>query len=279
LSVCAVFRAPLQLDDNDVHTTAHALNLSRGGFVVFAPGASLARPNAGQQPALLIWPHNYLVVLLGSAKAALCDEIALSANARTPGRCPSGYETTLPQALALIAGSRQVVSNDSGLIMWQLLAMPQVALFGSSIRFTRRRSMTRRWCHMSKTMPPTNHRWIALPCFLNRDRRPHRYLNDISAERVLANGHHPQASGNSTIKTAPAAGPGLYTVPPWRCAIDQRQPQAHATVSLAGAGQAVERLKKCARVAPQERRGLRTHDDGQRLAARFRQFRFTSPVL
>ena len=130
------------------------------------------------------------MVLLGSGKeAALCDEIALPANAVTPGRCLNlAGKTTLPQALALIAGSQHVVSNDSGLMhVAAALGVPQVAVFGSSSPLH---------------TPPLNDQAVVLwlkndaayqppldcaPCFERDCPLGHtRCLNDISAAQVLA---------------------------------------------------------------------------------------------
>src|SRR6185436_16200562 len=72
------------------------------------------------------------VVLLGSAKEApLCDEIAAEAGGK---RCINlAGKTSLLDAFALIASSRAVVSNDSGLMhVAAAFGVPQVALFGSS---------------------------------------------------------------------------------------------------------------------------------------------------
>jgi heptosyltransferase-2 len=75
------------------------------------------------------------VVLLGSGKeAALCAEIASTVNARRPGQCIDfAGRTSLDQALAVIAATKAMVSNDSGLMhVAAAFAVPQVALFGSS---------------------------------------------------------------------------------------------------------------------------------------------------
>ena len=111
--------------------------LWRGAYVVFAPGAEFG--SAKRWPAVhfaeLAALLDVTVVLLGSAKeAALCEQIATHANAQAPGRCLNlAGLTSLPQALSLIAGSRHVVSNDSGLMhVAAALGVPQVAVFGSS---------------------------------------------------------------------------------------------------------------------------------------------------
>jgi heptosyltransferase-2 len=104
---------------------------------VFAPGAEYG-------PAKC-WPaehyaelarklgneHGLPVLLLGSGKElALCEQIAQHAE----GACRVlAGKTSLLDAMALIAGSRGVVSNDSGLMhVAAAFGVPQVALFGSS---------------------------------------------------------------------------------------------------------------------------------------------------
>jgi heptosyltransferase-2 len=79
----------------------------------------------------LEWP----VVLLGSGKEKeLCKSIATATHAVTPGRCQDfSGRTSLDQALAVIAGAKALVSNDSGLMhVAAAFGIPQVAVFGSS---------------------------------------------------------------------------------------------------------------------------------------------------
>ena len=109
------------------------LKLQRGAYVVMAPGAEFGSAKR--------WPARHfsalaaelpVTVLLGSAKeAALCEDIAQGAGS---SRCLNlAGKTSLDQALALIAGARAMVSNDSGLMhVAAALQVPQVALFGSS---------------------------------------------------------------------------------------------------------------------------------------------------
>ena len=71
------------------------------------------------------------MLLLGSAKElALCESIA----ALAPGACRIlAGKTSLHDAMALIAASRGVVSNDSGLMhVAAAFGVPQVAVFGST---------------------------------------------------------------------------------------------------------------------------------------------------
>ena len=130
-------RPRLELPASEIAQTLKLISLQRENYVVFAPGAEYG-------PAKR-WPAAYFealatkltvpLVLLGSAKdAALCDEIAQPVNALQAGKCINlAGKTSLPQALGLIAGSKSIISNDSGLMhVAAALNVPQVAIFGSS---------------------------------------------------------------------------------------------------------------------------------------------------
>jgi heptosyltransferase-2 len=157
-------------------------------YWVFAPGAEYG-------PAKL-WPaehyaalarslhrrHGQPVLLLGSAKeAALCAQIATHA----AGACRVlAGQTSLQDAMALIAAARGVVSNDSGLMhVAAAFGVPQAAVFGST---------------SPEHTPPLNPRarvlWLkeelqldCAPCFDRVCRFGHtRCLTGVSAERVEA---------------------------------------------------------------------------------------------
>lgn len=130
-------RPQLHLDSALVDTALATLQLQRQGYYVFAPGAEYG-------PAKR-WPTSHFavlaeqlalpVVLLGSGKDAdLCAEITRTVNAAKPGHCHNwAGRTSLDQALAAIAASKAMVSNDSGLMhVAAAFGLPQVALFGSS---------------------------------------------------------------------------------------------------------------------------------------------------
>jgi heptosyltransferase-2 len=127
----------LHLDTALVDAALATLQLQRQGYYVFAPGAEYG-------PAKR-WPTSHFavlaeqlalpVVLLGSGKDAdLCAEIARTVNAAKPGHCLNwAGRTSLDQAIAAIAVSKAMVSNDSGLMhVAAAFGLPQVALFGSS---------------------------------------------------------------------------------------------------------------------------------------------------
>ncbi len=115
-------------------TVLQGLDLPTTPYVVMAPGAEYgaAKRWPVEHFAALVRELSCPVLLLGSGKdVAVCE--AIVAQSGTP-RCVSlAGRTTLTQALALIAGARAMVSNDSGLMhVAAALDVPQVALFGSS---------------------------------------------------------------------------------------------------------------------------------------------------
>ncbi|PKO60379.1 MAG: lipopolysaccharide heptosyltransferase II [Betaproteobacteria bacterium HGW-Betaproteobacteria-18] len=133
----AADRPQLQLGKPEVEAALAALNLTRMGYYVFAPGAEYGaakRWPAGHFAELALqldWP----VVLLGSGKeAGLCASIADPVNAKRPGHCLNlAGKTTLVQALGVIAACKSIVSNDSGLMHVAAgFGVAQVAIFGSS---------------------------------------------------------------------------------------------------------------------------------------------------
>ena len=127
----------LDLSLDLLKTTLLNFDLKLGAYAVFAPGAEYG-------PAKR-WPAAYFsemglrtglpVVLLGSAKeAALCDDIATRINQERPKNARNlAGKTDLSQAMALIASSQAMLSNDSGLMhVAAAMGVPQVAVFGSS---------------------------------------------------------------------------------------------------------------------------------------------------
>jgi heptosyltransferase II len=111
---------------------------NQGPVMVLCPGAEYGPakrwpPRHFAALAVLMrerWP-NTQVLMLGSAKERpLATEIAALSGQPLRNLCG---ETSLPEALALIALAHGVVSNDSGLMhVAAALRRPQVALFGSS---------------------------------------------------------------------------------------------------------------------------------------------------
>ncbi len=187
-------RPRLRVAEECVETTLRALGLQRGGYTVFAPGAEFGQakrwPAAHYAALARILDRD--VVLLGSGKeAALCDEIASGANEGGVSRCRNlAGQTSLDQALCVIAGARNMVSNDSGLMhVAASLDVPQVAIFGSSSPL-----------HTPPLNPHAQVLWLkndtqyqppldCAPCFQRTCPLPEgvahlRCLNDIRPERV-----------------------------------------------------------------------------------------------
>jgi len=181
-------RPRLAFDDTTLEAATARAGVARGACVVFAPGAEYGPAKvwpAAHYAALARSLHTRFgapVLLLGSAKErALCDEIAAAA----PGACRVlAGQTTLDDAMALIAASRGLVSNDSGLMhVAAAFGRPQAAVFGST---------------SPEHTPPLNPRarvvWLkdelgldCMPCFERTCRYGHyRCLVDVTPARVEA---------------------------------------------------------------------------------------------
>ena len=181
-------RPALHLAHEVLAQATQTVGVHPGAYWAFAPGAEFG-------PAKC-WPpehyaalartlqsrHGQPVLLLGSSKeAALCEHIA----ALAPGACRVlAGQTSLNDAMALIAAARGVVTNDSGLMhVAAAFGVPQVAVFGST---------------SPEHTPPLNPKarvlWLkdelqldCAPCFDRTCRYGHtRCLTGVSAERVDA---------------------------------------------------------------------------------------------
>jgi heptosyltransferase-2 len=167
---------------------AHLLPAA-GGFYVFAPGAEFgpAKRWPAAHFARLADQLDAPALLLGSGKeAALCDEITAAAR---PGHCINlAGKTSLPEALALIAGARAVVSNDSGLMhVAAAFGVPQVAVFGSSSPSHTPPLNARARVVWLKNDPGYQPPLDCAPCFERECPLGHtRCLNDVTPARVLA---------------------------------------------------------------------------------------------
>ncbi|MGZ5786314.1 MAG: lipopolysaccharide heptosyltransferase II [Ramlibacter sp.] len=127
-------RPRLQIAPAQIGAALKPFELQAGDYYVFAPGAEYGP--AKRWPVIhfaeLAKSLAHPVVLLGSAKETeLCAEIEEVAGEE---ECLDlAGKTPLSQAFALIAGSRAMVSNDSGLMhVAAAFGVPQVAVFGSS---------------------------------------------------------------------------------------------------------------------------------------------------
>ena len=185
-------RPRLHLAPEALTAAISAQGLSPQGFYVMAPGAEYGP--AKRWPAAhfgaLAGQLDLPVLLLGSAKdASVCADIATLANAKHPGHCINlAGRTRLEDALALIAGARAMVSNDSGLMhVAAAFGLPQVAIFGSSSPL-----------HTPPLNPQAHVLWLkndiayqppldCAPCFARVCPLGHtRCLQDIAPRRVLS---------------------------------------------------------------------------------------------
>jgi heptosyltransferase-2 len=181
-------RPRLRLDDATLQAALAKAGLVGSAFWAFAPGAEYG-------PAKRWPPEHYAtlaralhaadgatVVLLGSpGEAALCEQIADAA----PGACRVlAGKTSLLEAMALIASSRGLASNDSGLMHVAAgFGVPQVAVFGSTSPL-----------HTPPLNPKARVLWLkdelgldCMPCFDRTCRFAHyRCLTEVAPKRVLA---------------------------------------------------------------------------------------------
>jgi heptosyltransferase-2 len=202
----------LQVPAPAVSAVLSKLGLAPHSYVVMVPGAEYgpakrwptqhfaalasallsgnAHVSAGATNSIAASPVS-AVLLLGSGKESeICASIAAdvvlpASDARLLNLAGS---TSLDEAMALIAGARQVVSNDTGLMhVAAALHVPQVAVFGSSSpEHTPPLSdvATVIWLkNDAHYHPPLD----CAPCFARDCPLGHlRCLNDITPQRVLA---------------------------------------------------------------------------------------------
>ncbi len=141
-----------------------------GRYAVLCPGAEYGPAKRWPYFASLAEKMSLPVVLLGSANdREACEGIG--------GKNLAG-ETTLDEAIDLIAGAQFVVSNDSGLMhIAAALGRPQVALFGSSSPL-----------HTPPVSPAARVLWLQLecsPCFARVCPLGHfRCMREMTVENV-----------------------------------------------------------------------------------------------
>lgn len=182
----AADRPQLQADDRQVQADLAALGLVAGAYHVFAPGAEYGPAKRWPAPhfAALAAQLAHPVLLLGAGKEAeLCQAIHDAA----PGRCLNlAGKTSLDQALSLIAASKSVVSNDSGLMhVAAAFGVPQVALFGSSSPLHTPPLNAQARVLWLKQDPDYQPALDCAPCFERVCALGHtRCLNDIRPQRV-----------------------------------------------------------------------------------------------
>ncbi len=181
-------RPVLQFEASVLQQATDAIGVQARAYWVFAPGAEYGPAKCwpaahyAELARALFAAHGQVVLLLGSGKEAeLCEQISAAA----PGACRVlAGQTSLIDAMALIAAARGMVSNDSGLMhVAAAFGVPQVAVFGST---------------SPEHTPPLNARaqviWLkeelqldCMPCFDRICRFGHtRCLTEVSAARVEA---------------------------------------------------------------------------------------------
>jgi heptosyltransferase-2 len=164
-------RPHLKVMEREVEETKARFGI-RSRYVVLCPGAEYGPAKRWPYFKQLAERLDMPVVLLGSTKDA-------QSGADMAGRNLIG-QTSLEDAIRLIAGADAVVSNDSGLMhVAAALDRPQVALFGSSSPV-----------HTPPASPRAKVLWLRLecsPCFERECPLGHfRCMKDLSVEQVLA---------------------------------------------------------------------------------------------
>ncbi|WP_084382909.1 lipopolysaccharide heptosyltransferase II [Curvibacter delicatus] len=184
-------RPRLQVEAARGDAVLDRLGLSRGAYYVFVPGAEYgpAKRWPAARFAELAQRLALPVLLLGSGKeAALGDEIIQLAAAGQQQNCRNlAGRTDLLDAFGLIAGTKAMVSNDTGLMhVAAALDVPQVALFGSSSPLHTPPLSDKARVVWLKNDPDYQPPLDCAPCFQRECPLGHlRCLNDITADRVL----------------------------------------------------------------------------------------------
>lgn len=184
-------RPVMRLDDTLIARTLDALSLQSGAYDVLAPGAEFGPAKRWPAPhfAKLAQRLGRPVVLLGSAKESeLCAAIVREANAGKSIPCVDlSGQTTLDQALAVIAGAHALVSNDSGpMHVAAAFGVPQVAIFGSSSPLHTPPLSDKARVVWLKDDPAYQPPLDCAPCFERTCPLKHtRCLTDIEPARVL----------------------------------------------------------------------------------------------
>ena len=200
-------RPNLQIAREETRAVLQKLSLP-AAYYVFVPGAEFgpAKRWPASHFAELASLLEHPVLLLGSPKElALCQNIADQVNHKVSGQvrteepqlqglsmgsCRSlAGDTTLKEAMALIAGAKAVVTNDTGLMhVAAAMDVSQVAIFGSSSPLhTPPLSEQARvlWLKNETSYQPA---LDCAPCFQRVCPLGHlRCLNDLSVQQVRMN--------------------------------------------------------------------------------------------
>ncbi|MBK0391462.1 lipopolysaccharide heptosyltransferase II [Ramlibacter algicola] len=180
-------RPRLHVPRVEVEAALQAHGLQERGYVVFAPGAEFGPSKRwpDKHYAALAASLDVPIVLLGSGKdREVADRIVQGAPS---ARCLNlAGQTKLEQAFALIAGAQAMASNDSGLMhVAAALAVPQVALFGSSSPLHTPPLNDRAQVVWLKDDPTYQPPLDCAPCFQREcPLGHHRCLEDVAPQRV-----------------------------------------------------------------------------------------------
>ncbi|AGX87561.1 ADP-heptose:LPS heptosyltransferase II [Candidatus Symbiobacter mobilis CR] len=176
----------LTMEAGQVDIVLRRFGLERGGYHVLAPGAEYG-------PAKR-WPVGHFaalargldrpVVLVGAARDAQACQAVCS---HAPGVRDLAGQTTLTEAMAILAAAHCVVSNDSGLMhIAAAFSVPQVAVFGSSSPLHTPPNNPRAQVLWRKTDPDCIPPLDCAPCFARACPHGHtRCLHELSVPMVL----------------------------------------------------------------------------------------------
>jgi heptosyltransferase-2 len=189
----------LQIGEEALAQALAQQGLARGGYLVLVPGAEYgpAKRWPAAHFAELARQLPELVVVLGSAREAALGQEIVRGSGSTQVRSLAGA-TTLQQAMALLAGARAVVTNDTGLMhVAAALDVPQVAIFGSSSPLHTPPLSARARVLWLKQEPAYQPPLDCAPCYQRQCPLGHtRCLNDLRPERVLAELGHALERGH-----------------------------------------------------------------------------------
>ncbi len=182
-------QTPRLLSPTDATDALRAHGLQAGAYGVFAPGAEFgpAKRWPAAHYAALARQLGQTVVLLGSPKEAQeAAAIAAAVPADVARVVNLIGQTSLTQALGVIAQAKWVVSNDSGLMhVAAAFGVPQVAVFGSSSPLHTpplNKLAQVVWLQQEASYQPA---LDCAPCFQRTCPLGHmRCLNDVQPERV-----------------------------------------------------------------------------------------------
>ena len=181
----------LKISVDDLEKTLVKSSLQQDGYWIFAPGAEYgpAKRWPLEQFAEVARHARRPVVLLGSSKeVADCEAICQMVQSETSMQIKSlAGQTSLYEAMALIAGAHRVLSNDSGLMhIAAAFGVNQVAVFGSSDPHHTPPLNSNAQVIWLKDDPDYQPKLDCSPCFKRNCPLGHtRCLLDIRPDRVL----------------------------------------------------------------------------------------------